>query len=118
MSQVQQFGPSRRPFSAWRCKRGRRKLLAGFSILSAATIAIGAALWFTGSERSRTTSQLLPTESFSGSESEFFTNLEATRETLNSATRDRIYTRARDDAWQREIESLERDLKKIELTNR
>jgi serine/threonine protein kinase len=118
LSQVQQFGPSRRPFSAWRCKRGRRKLLAGFSILATAAIAIGVALWFADSERNRTASEPSPTEWFTGSESEFFTSLEATRETLDSATRDRVYTRARDDFWQREIESLQRDVKKIESTTR
>jgi hypothetical protein len=118
LSQVQQFGPSRRRFSGWRHKRGRRKLLAGFSLLATIAVATGAAVWFAESARDRATSQASLTESFTGSESEFFASLEATRQTLNSATRDRMYIRAGDDAWQREIESLQRDLKKIESTNR
>jgi hypothetical protein len=68
--------------------------------------------------RNATTSQPLPTESVTGGESEFFTSLVTARETLNNATRNRVYTRASDDSWRREIESLQRDLKKIESVNR
>lgn len=118
LSQVQQFGLSRRSFSVWRYKRGRRKLLAGLSILAAAAVATAVALWFAESARNTTTSQPWPTESVTGSETEFFTSLETARETLDSATRNRVYTRASDDSWRREIESLQRDLKTIESTNR
>lgn len=117
LSQVQQFGLGRRSFSAWRYKRGRRKLLAALSILVTAAVATGTAFWFAQRDPNPPTSEPLPTDSTTGNETEFFTGLGAVRETLDSASRDTVYTRARDDAWRREVESLQRDLKKIESNN-
>jgi eukaryotic-like serine/threonine-protein kinase len=117
LSHVQQFGRSRRSFSVWRYRRGRRKLLAVLSILVAAVAATGGALWFAETARNRTTSEPLPAESSAGGESEFFTSLETARQTLDNASRETVFTRARDDSWRREIESLQRDLKKIESNN-
>ena len=117
LSQVQQFGLSRRSFSAWRYKRGRRKLLAALSILVTAAVATGTAFWFAQPDPIPPTSETLPTDSTTGNETEFFTGLVAVRETLDSASRDTVYTRARDDSWRREIESLQRDLKKLESKN-
>jgi hypothetical protein len=118
LSHVQQFGLGRRSFSLWRYKRGRRKVLAVLSILVVAAAATGGALWFAETARNPATSETLRAESFTGGETEFFTSLDATRQTLDNASRDTVYTRAHDDSWRREIESLQRDLKKIESTNR
>jgi serine/threonine protein kinase len=117
LSHVQQFGLGRRSFSPWRYKRGRRKLLAGLSILLAAMVATAGALWFVQPGPNPSTSESLPTDLSTGGETEFFTGLGAVRETLNSASRETPYTRARDDSWRREIESLQRDLKKLESNN-
>jgi hypothetical protein len=117
LSQVQQFGLSRRSFSAWRYKRNRRKFLAALSILVAAAVATGSAFWFAQPDPNPPTSEPPPTDSSTGNETEFFTGLGAVRETLESASRDTVFTRARDDSWRREIESLQRDLKKIESKN-
>jgi serine/threonine protein kinase len=117
LSQVQQFGLSRRSFSAWRYKRGRRRLLAALSILVTTVVATGSVYWFTRPGTETSTSERLPVDTANGNETEFFTGLGAVRETLDSASHDTVYTRARDDSWRREIESLQRDLKKIESNN-
>jgi serine/threonine protein kinase len=127
LSQVQQFGTGRRRFSAWRNRRGRRKLLSALSLLAAAAIATGTAIWFadfahrSGTTTGTTNTKPLPIEATSeasnGSETEFFTNLELAKQSLERVGSDRDYVRLRDDAWQREIESLQRDLKKIESNN-
>jgi serine/threonine protein kinase len=126
LSHVQQFGASRRRFSTWRSRRGRRKLMAAFS-LTAAAVVTGIAVWLadfghrstTASGPTATTSS--PTEqtinTLTESEAEFFTNLEVAKQSLVGASRDRVYVRGPDDSWQREIESLQRDLKKIETNN-
>ena len=116
LNHVQQFGLGRRSFSLWRYKRGRRKVLAVLSILVAVVAATGGTLWFAETARNPTASEPLPAESFTGGETEFFTSLDATRQTLDNASRDTVYTTFMHcvDSWQHEVESLQRDLKKIE----
>jgi serine/threonine protein kinase len=127
LSHVQQFGTGRRRFSAWHNRRGRRKLLAAFSLLVAAAIVTGTAIWFadfghltktiTGTTTTTPSPTERPTDPPTASETEFFTNLEVAKQVLSSAARDPVYLRGRDDSWQREIESIQRDLKRIETTN-
>jgi serine/threonine protein kinase len=126
LSQVQQFGTSRRRFSVWRNKRARRKLLAALSLLTAAIFVSGTAIWLADIAHRTTTAATtpmtttLPTESQResiGSETEFFTNLEMANQSLNSAARNQVYLREPDNSWQREIESIQRDLKRIETIN-
>jgi serine/threonine protein kinase len=117
LSRVQQFGVGRRSFSPWRYKRGRRKLLAGLSVLVVAAVATGSVFWFARPGTELPTSAPLSTDPSTGNETEFFTGLGEVRETLDSASRETVYTRARDDSWRREIESLQRDLKRIESKN-
>jgi eukaryotic-like serine/threonine-protein kinase len=123
LSQVQQYGPSRCPFSGWRCKRGRRKLFAAMSLLATAALAIVVAIWIadfdhrSATTETTSTSTPLPTEPPTGSETEFFTNLDVAKQSLIGAARDRVYLRGRDDLWHREIESLQRELIRIESNN-
>src|SRR5262249_45887809 len=131
LSNVQRFGIVRRPFSAWRGKRGRRKLVACLVLLSAALITTEVAIRFADLGRgtapakppeTQASASDKPTEAYAadslvGGETEFFSNFETATQSLNSAGRKSVFIRSGDDPWHREIESLDRDLKRIESNN-
>src|SRR5262249_40372363 len=132
LSNVQRFGVSRRAFSAWRGKRGRRKLVAAIALLSAAAITTEVVIRLTDFGRGPASAKATetqasdspkPTEThatdqLTGGEIEFFSNFETATQSLNGASRRSIFIRSNDDPWRREIESLDRDLKRIESNNR
>lgn len=132
LSDVQRFGVSHRRFSAWRGKRGRRKLLAAITLLSAAAITTGVVIRladFGRGEASVTSSEVEPSnpadaaevhaaDSVSKGESEFFSTFERATQSLDGAARKSVFIRSDDDLWRREVESLDRDLKRIESNNR
>ena len=122
LSHVQQHGLGRRRFAGWRSKRGAAKLSGALAALGAASAVAGVAVWLaTGRPQSTDTlpsSVTVDNGPVIQGETEFFENLDEARNSLNGATRESVYLRSGDDLWQREIESLERDLDKVELNDR
>jgi serine/threonine protein kinase len=125
LSNVQRFGVSRRPFSAWRGKRGRRKLVA-VALLSVAVITTEVVIRLTDFGRGPASakasavqaSEAQKSDSLAGGETEFSSNFETATQSLSSAARKSVFIRSSDDPWRREVESLQRDLKRIESNNR
>jgi serine/threonine protein kinase len=118
LSRIQQFGPNRRVFTRWRSKRGRRIILAAVAAVAATVLAIGSVIWFVETRSAPETTTAIPIETFTGSEAEFATNLDATQATLGSAAHRPVYIRTHDDAWQHELQSVERELDRIESNGR
>jgi serine/threonine protein kinase len=132
LSDVQRFGVSRRRFSSWRGKRGRRRLVAALALLSAAVVTTEVVIKPTHFGRGAASavpsetqasapapdaSEIRAAESVARGESDFFSTFETTTQSLNGATRKSVFIRSGDDPWRREVESLDRDLKRIESTN-
>lgn len=127
LSQVQRYGVSRRRFSVWPRRRNRRKLFAALALLVASVIAVGVAVRFGGTDpepqpspppKSSTAPPMAAAvPELANREAEFFTNLDTTLKSLDDATRGSVFLRNRDDKWQREIDSLHRDLDKLETVN-
>ena len=96
--------------------------MGALAALGAASAVAGVAVWLaTGRPQSTDTlpsSVTVDNGPVIQGETEFFENLDEARNSLNGATRESVYLRSGDDLWQREIESLERDLDKVELNDR
>jgi hypothetical protein len=63
-------------------------------------------------------SEAQKSDSLAGGETEFSSNFETATQSLSSAARKSVFIRSSDDPWRREVESLQRDLKRIESNNR
>jgi hypothetical protein len=78
--------------------------------------------WFASGGTGPTETQLPPTaidaEALAGAEAVFFDNLKAAQEGLDGAVGKSVYLQDGDDLWRREVQSLERDLERIEGVNR
>jgi eukaryotic-like serine/threonine-protein kinase len=122
LSHVQQHGVGRRRFSGWRSKRGRRKVWSALAALSAATVVAGLFTWIAagwpGSTGPSPSSTALDAGAVTQGETEFFKTLDEIQNSLNGAASESVYLRSGDESWLREIESLERDLDKVELNDR
>jgi eukaryotic-like serine/threonine-protein kinase len=122
LSHVQQHGVGRRRFSGWRSKRGRRKVWSALAALSAATVVAGLFTWIAagwpGSTGPSPSSTALDAGAVTQGETEFFKTLDEIQNSMNGAASESVYLRSGDESWLREIESLERDLDKVELNDR
>jgi hypothetical protein len=122
LSDVQQYGLRRRRGSAWRSRRGRRKILFGAMAATTMALTVGVVAWFASGGTGATETQLPPTaidaEALAGAEAVFFDNLKAAQEGLDGAVGKSVYLQDGDDLWRREVQSLERDLERIEGVNR
>ena len=123
LSEVQLHGLRRRG-GAWQSRRGRRRILVGMMAAAATAVAVGAATWLTSGGTVSTETPSPPTatavdaEAIAGGEVAFFDTLKAARETLDGATGESVYLHSGGDFWRREIQSLQRDLERMEAHNR
>jgi hypothetical protein len=116
LSRVQQHGLHGCSAGGSRRKRRCLMLLAGSAV--AATAVVGAvATWIA----SAWTSSAYPTgltitkvEELKSDGTEYALNLQYVQESLNQTGRESVYLQHEDDAWHREIKSLQNDLDKIE----
>ena len=120
LSQVQQHGLGRRRFIRWRGTRYQRILLASAALVVIA-ITVGVAMSRTSPQQpSEVVQPASPSASaanakaVNGAETEFFTTLDAANESLNQATHGSVYVQHADEDWHREIDSLNRDLDRVE----
>jgi serine/threonine protein kinase len=117
LSNVQRHGLSRASFSSWRGRRGRRNLTAA-SALVAAAVAVGAAVWLAPAEPTPEAPTAIPAAAIDAearTEQNFFTDLEATRQSLKDASSMSTFLQDDDESWRREVESLNRELDKLEF---
>jgi hypothetical protein len=118
LSNVQRHGLRGRSFSRWRGRRGRRNLMAACGFV-AGSAAIGAAAWLaTTKSTSPEGTGPRPAAALGAevdAERDFQSNLEAARASLQSADATSAFLQNDDEAWRREVESVNRDLDKLEF---
>jgi serine/threonine protein kinase len=121
LSHVQLHGLGRRRNSKWRRRGGRRNMLAGLAVLAlvfAAPVAVWLRTTIVSSTGTTPLRHAVNIASDTGRETEFFTTLKETQDSMKGALGDSVYLHSGDDGWRREINSLNRDLDKVETSNR
>jgi serine/threonine protein kinase len=118
LSDIQQHGLRGRSFAQWRGSRGRRKVIAACALV-ATTTAIGAATWLVPIWPTSSETPPPPSTAAIGAEvdaeRDFQSNLEAARASLQSADATSAFLQNDDEAWRLEVESLNRDLDRLEF---
>jgi eukaryotic-like serine/threonine-protein kinase len=116
LSRVQQHGVRRSSTGGSRLKRRRQVFLAGSAV--AATAVVGAvAAWLATAWtllKYPTALTITQVEELKSDGAEYAVNLQYVQESLNQTGRESVYLQQGDDAWRREIESLQNDLNNIE----
>jgi serine/threonine-protein kinase len=119
LSQVQQHGFGRLSRGGSQKRRHRRRMLATLAVVSCTLLSIGI-VWFAegqGAGKSGISTQPEVGTAIATENTEFAASLNEAKTTLDQAERETFFIRGGDEAWNREIESLQQELDKIETTN-
>ncbi len=129
LSRAQLHGLGRRRFRGLRALRRHRHILVALAAVAVMIVAV-AVNWYlkppSRAGQAKPSSQATATEPVSRAEvevaakreTEFFTNLKETQAAVDAATGDSVYLHNSNDEWRRGVESLRRDLDKIENAER
>jgi serine/threonine-protein kinase len=127
LSHFQQFGPSRRKWAGWRGRRGRRRVLGAVAAVLAMALA-ATTYQFTSSP---TTIEAPPNTETNQAETNqaelrqsvdqalalegsFSSDLEAAHQAVAESEGQATFSSTGDDAWSRELEAIDREMRSIE----